>query len=536
LSAMSLNLLPPEMIFRIFDYLDFTDLKTAVQVCRHWRNIGEDPNLWKTIKITEIHPDDLKIVLNLPRLAKIQYVKIADWLVDEHVEMLKRKTDNLKCLDISKCFLHDIDPEVKSVNAELLSEVLNNVEVVNANRTVFSEEQLLEIFQKMSKSTRIKTLIINTTEEEDEEDIFADLSFIPPDLFGKALSNLEIVQISDACLTSDQLEALIKNMNKESNIKHLGIANNDISEIDSEELGRALNKLEKLDLSGTNFGDLEHPSLFFKQMVESTELKILDLGFNSFGNNNNRSLDPKLFARALNKIENLRMIGVDISAVQAQEFFKRMCVQTRIKELHFEDCKYDMSLVNPNFMASGLNKLTKLKMANSSINGPQCLELFLRMAQFTKLQYLDLSFLDLCGIPTDILAEALNKVEKVIISDCHITEDQSVALFKTIAISTNISYLDLSLVSLEHVPAKVLADGAVNLETLRVVDSDLLKDQLEAILLQVSEDSKLKVLELSQDDAFTISDEIVLKSKLEELRFREDYEYDEENLLQFYNP
>eukprot|EP00091_Calanus_sinicus_P009180 TRINITY_DN21614_c0_g1_i1.p1 TRINITY_DN21614_c0_g1~~TRINITY_DN21614_c0_g1_i1.p1 ORF type:complete len:166 (-),score=40.11 TRINITY_DN21614_c0_g1_i1:138-635(-) len=164
-------------------------------------------------------------------------------------------------------------------------------------------------------------------------------------------------------------------MNTKSNIKELGIANNDVSEINSEEFAKALIKLERLDLSGTNFGDLEQPSLFFKHMIESNKIKVLDLGFNSFGNNNNRSLDPKLFARALNKIENLRMTGVDISAEQAREFFKRMCVQTLIKELHFEDCKYDMSLVNPNFMASGLNKLTKLKMANSSINGPQCLEL-----------------------------------------------------------------------------------------------------------------------------------------------------------------
>jgi Leucine-rich repeat (LRR) protein len=276
----------------------------------------------------------------------------------------------------------------------------------------------------MSKSTRMKTLILNTTEEIDDEDIIPDLSHISPDIFAKALTKLEIVQISEAFLTSDQLEALIKYMNKESNIKQLGIANNDVSKMDSDEFAKALNKLEKLDLSGTNFGDQEQPSAFFKQMVASTNLKVLDLGFNSFGNNNNRFFNPKVFARALNKIENLRMVGVDISDVQAQEFFKRMCVQTQIKELHFEDCKYDMSLVNPNFMASGLNKLTKLKMANSSINGPQCLELFLRMAQFTKLQYLDLSFLDLCGVPTDILAEALNKVEKVILSDCHITEDQ----------------------------------------------------------------------------------------------------------------
>jgi len=529
---MSLNLLPPEIIFSIFDFLDFPDLKAVVQVCRVWRDIGEDPNLWKTLKIAEIHPEDLKTVLTLPRLAKLEYVKISDWLLDEHVETLKLAS--LRILDISRCYLHEVDPAVNSVDPKLLSEVLNNIEVVNANRANLSEEQFLEIFRCMSESTRMKTLILNTTEEIDDEDIFADLSDIRPDIFAKALNKLEIVHISEAYLTSEQLEALIKYMNKESNLKELGIANNDVSEIEPHEFAKALNKLEKLDLSGTNFGDQEHPNVFFKQMVASTNLKVLDLGFNSFSNNNNRSLNPKLLARALNKIENLRMVGVDISDVQAQQFFKKMCVKTDIKELQFEDCKYDMSLVNPNFMASGLNKLTKLQMANSSINGPQCLEFFSRMAQFTKLQYLDFSFLDLCGVPTEILVEALNKVEKVILSDCHLTEEQSTSLFEMVAISTNIIYLDLSLISLEHVPAKVLAQGAVKIETLRVVDSDLLKEQIEEILTLVSSATKLKLLEVSFEDAFVICDEVIEKSELKELRVSEDYEYDEENWMQFY--
>eukprot|EP00092_Neocalanus_flemingeri_P035207 GFUD01038311.1.p1 GENE.GFUD01038311.1~~GFUD01038311.1.p1 ORF type:complete len:532 (-),score=131.81 GFUD01038311.1:66-1661(-) len=531
---MSLQLLPPEIMFRIFDYLNFSDLKAVVQVCRLLREIGEDPNLWKTLKLLEVHPDDIKTVLGLPRLSKIEHIKISDWMVDEHVETLKLA--NLHILDISRCYLHDIGPEVDCVDTKLLSEVINNIEIVNANRANFSEEQLLEIFKGMSDSTRLKTLILNTTEEIEEEDIFADLSHIDPDLFGKALNKLETVQISDACLASDQLEALVKYMNKESNIEELGIANNDVSEIDPEEFAKAMNKLEKLDLSGTNLGDQERPDTFFKHMVAFTNLKVLDLGFNSFINNNNRSLNPKVFAKALNKIENLRMVGVDISDVQAQQLFKRMCVQTKIKELHFEDCKYDMSLINPNFLASGLNKLTKLKMANSSINGPQCLEFFVRMAQFTKLQYLDFSFLDLCGVPTDILAEALNKVEKVILADCHMTEDQSTSLFKTIAISTNINYLDLSLISVEHIPAEVLAQGAVKIETLKLVDSDLLREQIEEILIQVSSTTKLKLLEVSFEDAFVIDDEIIERSVLKELRLSEDYEYDEENWMQFYFP
>ena len=386
----------------------------------------------------------------------------------------------------------------------------------------------------LSGNSRIKTLIINTTEDLEEEDIIADLSHISPDMFAKSMGNLETVQVADTCLTSDQLTALVKHINDGAKVRNLSIASNDISEVDSGELASAFTKLERLDLSGTNFEDLEDPGLFFKQILKSSSLKLLDLGFNSFANNNNRNLDPKLLSRALNKVEDLRMIGADISAVQAREFFKRMCVKTAIKELHFEDCKYDMSLVNPNFLASGLNKISKVKMSNSSLNGPQCLEFFSRMAQFTKLQYLDFSFLDLCVVPPDTFSDALNKVTKVIISDCCVSEEQSVVLFESISISTNIQFLDLSLVSLNHIPPPVLGAGARNLRTLRAVHSDLSREQVELVLITVTSDDKLEVFEISRDDAKDISDELIKKSELEEFRVSDHYDYDEDSALQFY--
>ena len=530
---MSVNVLPQEVILSIFQSLDFSDLNSVVQVCRRWRSIGVDPNLWKTFKALEIHPEDLETVLSVPSLSKIQHVKICDWLADEHVETLKYA--NLKILDISRCYLLDEIPSGKPVNSKLLSEVVNDIEVVNANRANLSDEQWVEIFQRMSDSTRIKTLIIKSAVEPlEDEDIITDLSHINPDVFAKAINKLEIVEISEASLTSEQLEVIIEYMDKNSNIKELGLADNDISKIDSEAVAKALNNLKKLDLSGTSLGDQENPNIFFKQMVEATKLQGLDLGFNTFENqNNNTGLDSKLFARALNKIPNLRMERVKLSNVHAQQFFKRMCLQTWIEELNFDDCQYDESLVNPNFMACGLNKLTKLTI-NSSINSDQCLELFTRMAKSTNLQYLDFSMLDLSEVPTDILVLALNKLDTVILCDCQMIEDQTSILFKTIAFSTNINHLDLSLVSLEHVPAEVFSDGAVEVETFKAVDSALLKEQMEAILLKVSFNTKLKLFEVSFEDAFVISDEVIENTELEELRITEDYERDDYNWMQFY--
>merc|ERR1712142_956914 len=292
-------------------------------------------------------------------------------------------------------------------------------------------------------------------------------------------------------------------------------------------------KLKKLDLSGTNIFHNDSSENLLKQIVESSCISCLDLGFNSFGRNNNRNVGPKLFAKALNKIEYLGLIGADITDVQAMEFFKRMCVKTSIKELHFEDCKYDMSLVNPNFMAAGLSKLDKLRMGNSSINGPQLLEFFERMAKFTNLQYLDLSFLDLCGVPPTIFSEALNKIRKVILLDCHVVREQLGLLFQTIILSTNICYLDLSLIPLASFSMEEFVEGALNLRVLRLLDTDVPKDLVEEILRRVTQETKLEWLEISVEDACNVSDLILHESYLKELRISEEYEYDEERYMIF---
>ena len=32
---------------KIFQYLNYTELKQVVLVCQHWRELGEDPFLWR---------------------------------------------------------------------------------------------------------------------------------------------------------------------------------------------------------------------------------------------------------------------------------------------------------------------------------------------------------------------------------------------------------------------------------------------------------------------------------------------------------
>ena len=149
----------------------------------------------------------------------------------------------------------------------------------------------------------------------------------------------------------------------------------------------------------------------------------------------------------------------------------------------------DTTLVNPNFMAAGFNKLLKLRLGDSSISSPQMLEFFERMAKFTKLQYLDLSFLDLCGISPPTFSEALINIPKVILLDCHVTMDQLVTLFRATSLSTNLQHLDLSRIPLTFfsIYMEDFIEGALKLKILRLVDTCIPKDFVGEILRRATQ-------------------------------------------------
>jgi hypothetical protein len=53
MSQRSISDLPEEMMLRIFNLLPPQDLKSAMLVCREWKEIGEDPTLgsWSVVRL-----------------------------------------------------------------------------------------------------------------------------------------------------------------------------------------------------------------------------------------------------------------------------------------------------------------------------------------------------------------------------------------------------------------------------------------------------------------------------------------------------
>ena len=79
-SLRHVNSLPREILLLIFRYLNAKELKTAILVCRTWRDVGEDPVIWKHYKLVvsnvEVETGYLETILAFNRFTSIQHLEV----------------------------------------------------------------------------------------------------------------------------------------------------------------------------------------------------------------------------------------------------------------------------------------------------------------------------------------------------------------------------------------------------------------------------------------------------------------------------
>jgi len=549
--TLSVTDIPSEVLFHIFSMLEFDDLESVLTVCKKWRDIGEDPNLWSKYRFCHLCAEDLTAVLKVPRFSKLRSLKVTD---DEIFDEFFHRVSGMRYLeelDLTRsCVGMDELEEDGPFNSDpdLVSEVLNSIPTVIIQRTNFSRSQLLNFFERMALMTKIETLVINTTEEEEDDEILIELCDIPPETLGRAIANLKYAYLAESCLTPDHIDAILSNIVKTKKTRGLCLANNNLCFSNRSLMAFAINSLTYCDLSGTDIGETGIAQALFDSIHVKTSLKILDISFTNLGeDNDNNNENSILFGGAVNKLEELRMIGTCVSSNQIQDLVKHMCLKnSRLKVLHFEDVHYDPTLVNPNFLAAGFNKLTKLRLGNSSFNNGQINELFSRIADSTKLEYLDVSFLNLKSVPPIHISKSVHNIKKVILNDSGLSNNQIIAILKPSNPFVEFmkfsrmktSHLDLSQVSLADIDANILAKALVHVETVRLVSCELLPEQVEQILKTVKKDSKLKNLEVSEVDLEDVDESEVENSSLANLKILEldeNYQYDEDNVFYFHD-
>ena len=81
---LKVNILPEELLLRIFEYMSYKQLMAVVLVCKRWRLIGETPTLWSEfpITVTNWNQAAMPMILKYRRLQLLKEIRIEAELWD----------------------------------------------------------------------------------------------------------------------------------------------------------------------------------------------------------------------------------------------------------------------------------------------------------------------------------------------------------------------------------------------------------------------------------------------------------------------
>ena len=87
-----MDVLPYEMVMKIFKMLPPQDLKVLVLVCRRWRDMGEDPSLWTCCQVSYKAGNKCELKkISVGRLQHMQYLHLwyDEWRKGEMTELFQ---------------------------------------------------------------------------------------------------------------------------------------------------------------------------------------------------------------------------------------------------------------------------------------------------------------------------------------------------------------------------------------------------------------------------------------------------------------
>jgi len=243
-SIRHINSLPQEILFTFFKHLSYSDLRCVLLVCRYWRDVGQDPVLWKKLKLVVEKPKMplLGKILSMRRLACVEHLEVNGYGYTGTPAIIdKDSAEVILKSKVSKLTLKHCD--VSNVAPEDLDRLINNLCSLVLWQTVLDKVQISCIFQSVIKSGNLKELDIGYS--------YIDLASIEPDILATALNKVKKVNLGHTKLSISQLSTLFRYISSKTMIQNLDIGYRDLGAIQTEILKSALNNLEKANICAT---------------------------------------------------------------------------------------------------------------------------------------------------------------------------------------------------------------------------------------------------------------------------------------------
>lgn len=263
------QILPQEMLMKIFSLLSLADLSNVLLVCRHWRMVAESPWLWRRM---EIVVGQMKVtnmnLLNTTRLKSVKRVRLLsryhpDEEEAEAVFGAILEHEGIRELNISQ-------NQINKVNSDTLARAVNFMEQVNLFNAKLSPSQVSAIYQQMSMTTKLRLVSMGCV----------DISCVNPDIVAPALNKLNIARLCNTNITTQQLDAILRLMSlHRTSLQEIDLGHNNLSNVNTDILAHGVNMIQVVKLYDTNLTREQIEKII--KYRGGGKLKTLDICFNA---------------------------------------------------------------------------------------------------------------------------------------------------------------------------------------------------------------------------------------------------------------
>jgi len=273
------NMLPFEILEKIFCNCSFQMLKVVVLVCRRWREAGEGPRLWSRLRVV-VHAGNKNLIPEVLAIRRLQGLRQIEMMAVSK-KLLGAVADHrgLKELKIG-------GPALASFQHELLTNALCNLERAQLVSCFLTPAQINSIFKTLLSGCSLVSLQLSGNNR----------SLAEANLLGRGVAKLVDVNLSRTFLTTDQLNAIALEVTRARYTRCLDLSYNDLSTLLPNLLADLVASLSTVSLEESHLVEAQVNALFTTPVKENGEVpppkKTIGLSFNNLS-----SVEPLALAR-----------------------------------------------------------------------------------------------------------------------------------------------------------------------------------------------------------------------------------------------
>ena len=302
--------LPYETFLEIFKNLNRSELLKVSEVSKRFYDAATDSSLWKDFDISHRSLDDKIKILQLSRCRKLETLTLTDINGGVNNEILQI----MMKIDLEKLQLMRVNFE--SIDKVLLANVISKRTDVILIAPQNLEQDHVNMIMKMIPGSGVKNLALNHVK----------FSGVASRTVAKAINSLESFQGASNKFDEMQMIETFEEMSMKTNLKKMLLQTEFLKKVPAKILSKALNKLDKLCITGRKEEILTSEQLkeIFNEMSHQTYLRHLLLLFPDTSQGSINSFPTDVLTKAISKLKVFYAPRLRFSESQIKSVFQRI--------------------------------------------------------------------------------------------------------------------------------------------------------------------------------------------------------------------